>query len=63
VISKFHVAVGACAEHCRQSEKPEAALGELGDRLRREGWDSDDVERLVAAIGALALDYKPSTAR
>ena len=58
VISKFHVAVAKCADHCRDSETPELALADLAEQLRREGWDGGDVERLVAAIGNLALIQK-----
>jgi hypothetical protein len=61
MISKFHVAVGKCADHCRQSESPGAALDEIGNRMRDEGWDTSDVERLIAAIRNLALVCEAST--
>jgi hypothetical protein len=53
---EFHVAVREAKEHCRKAPNQDMALAEFADRLRKEGWHYQDVERLVASLRRLVLN-------
>jgi len=51
----FRLAAREVKPHCDAAATQDAALQEFAERLRKEGWQTREVELLVAAIRRLVL--------